>query len=247
MKVLLIAAALVCPASAATLAFEVASIKPAAPPTGHGLSVSVSEDKGRITMTNVCLRDVLTRAYRIKVQQLSTPDWMESTRFDIAAKLPDGSSKDQVPEMLQVLLSDRFKLQIHKESKIMSVYALIPARGGTKLHEFNEEGGLHVNGSPTGRTMTGKVSMSGLAESLSGMLDRPVVDMTGIQGSYEVDLTWAPEETAAPPDSKTGDSKADAPTIFTALQEKMGLKLEARKAPMDIIVVDHAEKIPTDN
>lgn len=247
MKVLLIAAALLYPASAATLAFEVASIKPAPPPKGQGVSVRVSQDKGRIAMTNVSLRDVLTRAYRIKVQQLFTPDWMESTRFDITAKLPAGSSKDQVPEMLQALLSDRFKLQMHKESKVMSVYALIPARGGTKLHEFNEEGGLHINGSPTGRTMTGKVSMSALAESLSGMLDRPVVDMTGIQGSYEVDLTWAPEETAAPPDSKTGDSKADAPTIFTALQEKMGLKLEARKAPMDIIVVDHAEKIPTDN
>jgi uncharacterized protein (TIGR03435 family) len=250
MKALVIAAiglAVLPCAWSGTLAFEVASIKPAPPPTGKGLSVRVSQDKGRITMTNVSLRDVLTHAFNVKVQQLNTPDWMESTRFDITAKLPEGANKDQVPEMLRTMLAERFQLTTHKESKVMPVYALIVAKGGPKLKEFPGEGGLNTGGSAKGRTMKGKVSMSTLADSLSGMLDRPVVDMTEIHGSYEVDLAWAPEETPRDPgDSKAGDAP-DGPTVFTALQEKMGLKLEARKAPMDIIVVDHAEKVPSEN
>jgi uncharacterized protein (TIGR03435 family) len=186
MKTLIIAAmglAVLPCAWPAALTFEVASIKPAPAPTGKGLSVRVSQDKGRITMTNVSLRDVLTRAFKVKVQQLNTPDWMESTRFDITAKLPEGANKDQVPEMLQALLMDRFQLTTHKESKVMPVYALIVAKSGPKLKEFEGEGGLNTGGSAKGRTMTGKINMSTLADSLSGMLDRPVVDMTAGRGS----------------------------------------------------------------
>jgi uncharacterized protein (TIGR03435 family) len=245
-----------CQTAPAPLAFEVASIKPAPPPTGTGLSVRVSQDKGRITMTNVSLRDVLAQAYNIRLQQLTTPDWMENTRFDIVAKLPEGAAKEQIPAMLRSLLADRFNLKMHKESKVMPVYALITAKGGPKLHPAEGDHGLNVHGSPKGREMKGQVSMVSFAKSLSGTLDRPVVDMTGIQGAYEIDLSWAPDDTARSSkadagDPKAGDPKAgdapDAPTIFTVLQEKMGLKLEARKMPSEIVVVDYAEKIPTEN
>ncbi len=220
-------------------AFEVASIKPAPPPTGPGISVHTSSDQGRVTMSNVSLRDVLLQAYKIRGQQLSTPDWMDNTRFDIVAKIPADATKEQVPAMLQTLLADRFRLVLHKESKIMPVYALVPTKSGPKLHPVDGEHGLHTNGTKAGTTMKGEVSMATLAEALSRNLDRPVVDMTGIPGAFEIEMSWRPDD--APADA------SDSPSLFTALQETMGLKLEARKAPLDYLVVDHAEKLPTEN
>jgi uncharacterized protein (TIGR03435 family) len=236
--------AALCPcAFAQTLAFEVASVKPAPPPKGPGISVNTHSDNGRITMSNVSLKDVLAQAYKVRYQQLDTPDWMENTRFDIVAKYPEGAGEKQIPEMLQTLLADRFKLAMHKESKVLPVYALVVAKGGPKLHPVDAPAGLSTHGSKLGREMKGKVTLSRLADALSGSLDRPVVDMTGISGAYEIDMKWSTDEGA---EAKTGDTP-DAPTIFTAIQETMGLKLEARKAPIDIIVVDHAEKVPTEN
>jgi uncharacterized protein (TIGR03435 family) len=248
-------------ASAATppLAFEVTSIKPAPPPKDNRLSIRISQDQGRLTMTNVSLRNVLMQAYKVKEHQLTTPDWMETTRFDITAKLPQGATKDQVPEMLQTLLADRFKLTMHKESKVLPVYALVVAKGGPRLKESETSGGLRMMMSPKGREMSGRATLNDLADTLSNTLDRAVVDATGLKGIYEIDLTWTPDESdsvaskmprhpAGPEgaDNKSGDS-ADSPTLFVALQEKMGLKLEPRKSPAEIIVVDSAEKIPTEN
>jgi uncharacterized protein (TIGR03435 family) len=248
------------------LAFEVASIKAPAPQSGPGIRVGISQDKGRITMSNVNLRMLLTQAYKIKEPQLVAPDWMESTRFDIVAKLPEGATKDQVPEMLQTLLADRFKVVIHKESKVMAIYAMVVAKGGSKLKECDAEGGLRVMMSPKGREMSGKAALSRLADTLSNFMDRPVLDMTGLKGAYEIDLTWSPDESERKGGGRMGpmgpgpgpgrgpegeDPKMtdgpDAPNIFIALQEKMGLKLEPRKSPAEIIVVDHAEKVPTEN
>jgi uncharacterized protein (TIGR03435 family) len=251
--------ALAASAAPPPLAFEVASIKPAPPPKDNRLSIRTSQDQGRLTMTNVSLRNILTQAYKVKEHQLTTPDWMETTRFDITAKLPQGATKDQVPEMLQTLLADRFKLTMHKESKVLPVYALVAAKGGPKLHEVESAGGLRMMMSPKGREMSGRATLNDLADTLSNSLDRAVIDATGLKGIYEIQLAWTPDESdsvaskmqrrpAGPEggDNKTGDS-ADSPTLFVALQEKMGLKLEPRKSPAEIIVVDSAEKVPTEN
>jgi uncharacterized protein (TIGR03435 family) len=230
------------------------------------IRVGISQDKGRVTMSNVSLRMLLTQAYKIKEPQLVAPDWMESTRFDIVAKLPEGATRDQVPEMIQTLLADRFKVTIHKESKVLPIYAMVVAKGGPKLKEAEAEGGLRVMMSPKGRQMTGKATLSRLSDTLSNMMDRPVVDETQLKAVFEIDLTWSPDESDSPrmregpgrgPGGPAGGREgghegegkdtADAPNIFVALQEKMGLKLEARKSPVDIIVVDRAEKVPTEN
>jgi uncharacterized protein (TIGR03435 family) len=170
--------------------------------------------------------------------------------------------------MLQTLLKDRFKLTMHKESKVLPIYALVVAKGGPKLHEAEAEGGLNIRMSHKGREMKGNVTLTRLADTLSNTLDRPVIDETGLKGTYEIDLTWSPDDAGrtgprtsmrvATPDPggpgrgpEAGDPKAedsaDAPPLFIALQATMGLKLEARKSPAEIIVVDMAEKVPTEN
>jgi uncharacterized protein (TIGR03435 family) len=258
--------------SQTTPAFEVVSIKSAPPPTGPRVRIGVNQDKGRLTMSNVSLSMVVLQAYKLKQQQLVAPDWMESARFDIVAKLPEGATPDQVPAMLQTMLADRFKIKIHKESKVLPIYAMVVAKGGPKLKPVDADGGLRMMMGPKGREMNGKVTLGRLADALSDNLDRQVIDMTELPGAYEIDLTWSPDESEggrfrggpgrggegpghgpeAPgrggegPDAKASDGP-DAPSIFVALQEKMGLKLEARKFPAEIIVVDQAEKVPTEN
>jgi uncharacterized protein (TIGR03435 family) len=250
-------------------AFEVVSIKAAEAMTGPGIRIGISQDKGRVTMSNVTLNIILMQAYRLKQQQLVSPAWMESTRFDIVAKLPEGATKEQVPAMLQTMLSDRFKVKIHKESKVLPIYAMVVAKGGPKLKETDAEGGLRMMMSPKGREMEGKTTLSRLADSLSNTLDRQVIDMTELKGAYEINLTWSPDDSdnqrmrggpggpgpGRGPGGEGGDPHGDpkstdgpdAPNIFVALQEKLGLKLDPRKAPVDIVVVDQAEKVPTEN
>jgi uncharacterized protein (TIGR03435 family) len=181
---------------------------------------------------------------------------MESARFDIVAKLPEGATPQQVPEMIQTMLADRFKLTLHKESKVLPIYAMVVAKGGPKLKEVEGEGSLRVMMSPKGRQMSGRATLSRLSDTLSNIMDRPVIDETELKAVYEIELTWSPDESDSPrlhqgpgptPGSHEGPDTADAPNIFTALQEKMGLKLEARKAPAQIVVVDSAEKVPTEN
>lgn len=256
-----------CAASAQTPApvFEVASIKPAAPPTDGRMMVRMGNDPGRINYTNVSLRNVLMRAYNVKEPQIVAPDWMNADRFDIVAKLPEGATREQVPQMLQALLADRFKLAIHREQKVMPVYALVAAKGGVKLPSSEESGQLRMMVSPRGRHLTGKVTLAQFADMLSNFLDRPVIDKTETKGTFDIDLEWSGDEGGGmrmfggmgpgpmgpgpmpAPKEQAAAPNADAPSLFTAIQEKLGLRLDSQKAPVDLIVVDHAEKLPTEN
>jgi uncharacterized protein (TIGR03435 family) len=208
--------------------------------------------------------NLLATAFAVKEHQISGPDWLRNERFDVTAKLPEGATKDQVPAMLQTLLAERFKLTTHKDSKTLPVYALIVAKNGPKLHAAEGEGGMRMMMGPKGRQMTGKAPIGRLADMLSNMLDRPVIDLTEIKGTYDIDLLWSPDGSeggggkmgmrveGGPRHDGGGiepkiEGEADAPSIFTALQEKLGLKLDARKSPVDIITVDTLEKIPTEN
>jgi uncharacterized protein (TIGR03435 family) len=248
----------------APLAFEVASVKPAPPPTGPGMRVQMSSDAGRLNYANISMMNLLAIAFAVKEHQISGPDWLRNERFDVTAKLPEGATKDQVPAMLQTLLAERFKLTTHKDSKTLPVYALVVAKNGPKLHAAEGEGGMRMMMGPKGRQMTGKAPIGRLADMLSNMLDRPVIDLTEIKGTYDIDLLWSPDGSeggggkmgmrveGGPRHDGGGiepkiEGEADAPSIFTALQEKLGLKLDARKSPVDIITVDTLEKIPTEN
>jgi uncharacterized protein (TIGR03435 family) len=258
------------------------------------MRIGMNADAGMLRYTNVSLKDCIRVAYRVKEFQVEGPDWLGSTRFDIVAKLPDGASKDDIPEMLQSMLADRFQLVTHRDTKEHGIYALVVGKGGPKLKPAEtpvgdaapapakmspgrvpkgammmrmDPGGMHLNAS--------SITLPSLAEMISRFCERPVVDMTGIQGQYDFDLAFAPETMRGMPAPKGGGMQpmanggmaggggegpmtagadrapADAPaeaagSIFDAVQ-RYGLKLESRKAPMEIVTVDHIEKTPTEN
>ncbi len=244
-------------------AFEVASVKAAPPPTDNRMRVGMSGDAGRVNFSNVTLINVMTQAYSVKDKQITGPDWLKSERYDIVATLPHGAPRDQIPLMLQSLLADRFKLALHRETKVLPIYALVVEKNGPKLKEAEAAGPLRISMGPKGRNLTGKVSMTRLADTLSNFMDRPVLDMTELKGNFDIDLDWRPDGQpggpgvfgpggGGPPPEGGGERReakenADAPSIFTAVQEKLGLKLEGRKSPIEILIVDHAEKVPTEN
>jgi uncharacterized protein (TIGR03435 family) len=192
--------------------FEVVSIKAAQPMPMGQMRVMMNADAGMLRYTNVSLKDCIRVAYRVKEYQVEGPDWLGSTRFDIVAKLPEGASKEQIPEMLQAMLADRLKLVTHRDTKEHAVYALVVGKNGPKLKaaettvsDAASPPGKPAPGSmPKGAMMMGmgpggmhlnahSVTLPSLGEMISRFCERPVVDMTGIQGQYDFDLAFAPE------------------------------------------------------
>lgn len=222
-------------------AFEVASIKLSPPqPPGH-TSSRMSVDTGRLNYTNVTLKDVVGQAYKVQAYQIAGPDWIETERFDIAAKIPELAARDQVPLMLQVLLADRFNMAFHREVKELPVYALNIVKNGPKLKIAESESGITSNSNRTSWHMVAKIPMRRFAEFLSERVNRPVLDQTGLNGSFEFTLDWAIDDAPATNEGEAG------PSIFTALQEQLGLKLNSTKGPVQTIVIDHADRAPSDN
>lgn len=221
----------------ALLAFEAASIK--LNTSGSGSSGSRG-NRTQVLFTNVPLRRLILRAYGIQDFELVGPDWMANVKFDIAAKYPPGeATNDQRNLMLQTLLAQEFHLAVHRETKEMSAYALVVAKNGPKL-EASKEVGDSTN-TNRGRFEDSAVSMAGLARQLAQQLEHPVVDKTGLTGVYTLKLEWTPDE-------QPGSSAEPAlgPSIFTALQDQLGLKLQTQKLPVEIIVVDRVDRMPVD-
>jgi uncharacterized protein (TIGR03435 family) len=227
-------------------AFEVASVKRAPPPAGGGINSSMRLDPGRFTCTNVTLKKLMVESYGVKDYQVSGPDWLGTELYDITATLPPGTTGDDVRLMIQALLTDRFKLALHRDSKELPVYALVVGKGGSKLQEV-EFGRGSTSGSPGKLTAT-RIAIRNLTEFLSRQTGRPVLDMTGLTGFYNFTLNFTPEAAPSVPSPETPiPESAVGPSLFSAVQEQLGLKLEPRKAPVEILVVDHAEKVPTEN
>jgi uncharacterized protein (TIGR03435 family) len=199
----------------------------------------------------------------MKDYQVSGLEWLDSARFDVVAKIPPNTPPGQVPLMLQNLLAERFKLTAHREQKVMPVYAMVVGKNGPKLKPVEGEPGgrMRMSIGPRGRQMSGPTTMSALAGGLSQMLDRPVVDLTELKGTYDIDLEWVPDERegggmmakmkalaeAASVDPHGDPLGPNGLSLFGALQEKLGLRMEARKSPVDIVVVDSAQQVPTEN
>ena len=226
--------------------FEVASIKASQTPPLRGLASlreDINTDPARLTMVNVSLSTVVRWAYKLGVYEISGPDWISNARFDITAKAASPVSEEQLRLMLQALLKDRFKLEAHRQTKDLSGYALVVGRNGTKLHPV-EGGG---EGSMTGAALMfegHKMPISRLADIISSALKTPVRDMTGLEGFYDFKVDVRPYLQ----DRQPGDPPIDLPGIaMSALDAQLGLKLEARKIPMEVLTVDHAEKTPTQN
>lgn len=236
-------------------AFEVASIK-AGDPSTHMVRIMMAPG-GRYTAQGVTLKVMIMNAYGVRDFQVTGgPSWIGTDRFDITATAnADGQiPQEQVKLMLQNLLADRFKLVLRRESKEMPGYALVIAKGGSKLKET--EGGNDRRGQM--RMSRGILDMQGiktqgLAANLANIVGRPVVDKTGLTGEYDAKLQFTPENAqvmgmpppgggAEPPPPNEGAG----PSIFTAVQEQLGLKLEAQKLQADLFIVERAEK-PTEN
>ena len=216
-------------------AYEAASVKPN---TSGGNGSSSNGSKGQILMTNQSLKRLIERAYSVKPFQVTGPDWMENVHFDIAAKYPPDTRNEDRPLMLRTLLEDRFKLSVHRESKEISGYALVVAKGGLKLKPV-EPGGSGANSNSDG-VRTGNTAID--AENAARRLGAMVVDKTGIDGVYDFELSWANE------DLNSTDAGADAlPSLFAVLQEKIGVRLQPQKVPVEIVVVDRVERVPTEN
>jgi len=218
----------------ANIEFEAVSIKPADPAApAHVAQQTAGGFRGR----NLRLFELIMGAWRLNRDQIiGGPGWMETAGWDIDARFPAGSSPAQAPQMMQAMLADRFRLATHRETRTMPVYALTVAKSGLKLHE-----GDGVRGMSAGPRLIryGAGTMDELAGQLSSYLGRHVINRTGLTGRYAIDLSFAPVDLTA----SAGDAAQDlGPSIFQALQEQAGLKLESTKGPVEVLVIDHAEK-----
>lgn len=209
--------------------FDVASIKRAAIASNTGTRINNSP--GRMSATSIRLKRMITNAYHLKDHQVTGPDWLNSEYYDLAATYPPSTSPEQVLPMMQALLAERFKLEVHRETKELPIYALVLDKTGIKWKAVDpfEMNGARTTGGPKGRMITGNVSLDQLADVLANYFERPVINSTELKGVFEVKLEWTPDETS------------DGPSIHSALHEA-GLKVEPRKAPVKLLVVDHAEK-----
>jgi uncharacterized protein (TIGR03435 family) len=242
--------------AAGPFVFEVSTVKENK--TGSGNSSSNTRD-GSFTATNVSPRSVIEyQAFGIPAPRLiGGPKWLETEHFDIEAKMdPDAAAQmeklsreertKQSRIMFQQLLADRFKLQTHWETREQPVYDLVVARKGFTLKPSTEPGsGTSMNSSDTKATFKAtSTTLEELAQDLTQEcareLGRVVIDKTGIQGKYDFPLSWTIENGADPAAADSG------PTLFTALQEQLGLKLESSKGPVQVLVIDHIE-MPSDN
>jgi uncharacterized protein (TIGR03435 family) len=223
------------------LKFEVASVKPSSADTSKSIgSVLLFLPGGGFRRTNVTLKSLIQTAYSVQDFQVSgAAGWMESEIYDIEAKASAGTDPTRVDVLLmvQTLLADRFKLQLHHEMKDTTRYVLMTGKNGIKMKLATDAAG---GAKGTNGRITGKRTMPQLADLLSAVLDRPVVDQTGLSGQYEFTLEWLPELSQTGPGSPPPNPSA--PSIFTALQEQLGLRLEAMKGNVQVIIIDHAEK-----
>lgn len=208
--------------------------------------MSILCEHRRLTTSNASLLNLIHLAYNLQTYQLSdAPDWLNAQKFDIVASISPDAPEDQCGKMIRTMLAERFKLAVHRDTKLVPGYALMVAKSGPKLRQATTQDDDGVSRplftGPRGNLAAERISMTQLAETLSRELAGPVSDRTRLPGDFQLHLEWTPENSRAP-------ANPDRPTLFTAVQEQLGLKLESRgKVPLETIVIDHVEKEPTEN
>jgi len=206
----------------------------------------IQANPGSLNMRNVSLKSAIRWAYHVMDYQVSGPDWLGFERFDIVAKAAGPAPEAELRTMLQALLAERFKLVLHKETKELPAYVLLVAKGGIKFHESKEEGELAMVPPPDKNHLTvnlKRVPASQFVEMLSSALHAPVINNTGLEGRYDATLDIGKYMSDTPKDGPFDP----IPMIVTGLQEELGLKLESKKMPLDLLIIDHAEKVPVEN
>ena len=253
---------------------------------------SGTSDPSRFARQNVTLALLVQQAYGLKPYQLIGPAWLTVERYDVTAKIPEGASADQVPLMLQNLLSERFQMTVQRDRRAMPVYELVVAKDGPKFKEWVEppapkDGASPVPSTPqpkpaefpkdaegfpilplrvgaiativNGRmlmSMHSAETMGQLVGAIASQVDRPVSDQTGLKGTYEIVMRWVSDWTPAARGTTASAASGTSPatpevdpllTLTGALEAQLGLRLESKKATMDVLVVEHAEKVPKEN
>lgn len=226
---------LLCASLLAAQTFEVASVKPAAPQTGTGSRITGAvpqHDPGRVNYPSVDLKSIVAIAWHIDRDLIVAPQWMDNDRYDIVATFPARATQDQVPQMLQHLLAERFHMTVHEETRSRTGLALLASKSGAKLTKAQETSRPGYVSS-TDKVTFGKLTLPIFARVLSRFTGRPVTDETGIAGEYDITLNASMESMS---------SGAVAPPI-----QDLGLRLESRKVSANFLIVDKADKVPTGN
>jgi uncharacterized protein (TIGR03435 family) len=220
--------------------FDAASVKPADP--GAVGSTFQFPPGGRLTISNGTLRQIVETAwYDFRdFQIVGGPSWLNSERFDISAVSDSHGAADGIPEVrrkLQALLTERFELRVHTETRELPMYRLTPARGGPKIESTNSADNSAAAGiqNSCGRLIGTRTTMANLRVYLSRLLHRPVEDDSGRAGKYDFEVEWIPDDAPCSP-------LTDGPSLFTALQEKLGLRLESAKGPQEVLVIDSVKR-----
>jgi uncharacterized protein (TIGR03435 family) len=227
-------------------AFEVASIKP----NRSGAESNVNSlPNGRLSVTNESVRDLIRLAFGVKDYQIArAPRWIDAERYDIEAKTdrPTGRDLEELQALLRQLLADRFQLAAHRETKEGPVYLLVVAKSGPKMTRNDGKGAS--TRSACGHLAGKRLTMDTVATVLSRHFERDVINRTGLEGKYDFELNWTPDAGPCPAseDAAGAGETGSRPSIFTAIEEQLGLKLEPSKQPVGILVIDHVER-PSEN
>jgi uncharacterized protein (TIGR03435 family) len=231
-------------------AFDVASLKAAPPPSGRITVDLGNSSHGQLTLTNVTLSECLRFAFKIYTDdQIAAPAWIKDHQilFSIVGQAPPDTPRDKLREMALTLLTERFQLKWHREVRELRYLRLVVDKGGSKMSETKEDVPAAAEIVRPGRIIYRRVSGRTLAVLLTRFTQQPIVDMTGLKGEYDVNLQWMTDSAKATPAAEADGILATAPSLFAAVREQLGLKLEATKGPMDMVVVDHAERVPIGN
>lgn len=220
---------------------------------------------GTLTVINNELTNVIDNAYGIRrYQVIGGPDWINSDRYNIQAKASGDVPRDELMLMLRSLLEDRFKLKVHRETRALPIYVMTTAKGGLKVRPARDGSCVAFDPKKPPRPSPGQprtpfcgnnritqntwnatsVGMPEAAAALVGVLGRNVVDKTGVSGKFDIHLQWTPDQ--APAGAETVGPEASAVSLFTALEEQLGLKVESSRGSVDVLVVDHVER-PSDD
>ena len=239
---------------AGPLEFDAASVKPSNPNSTNGTVVSVTPG-GRLHVVNATLKDLIEAAYDVRSFQIEGgPKWANATKYDVDATPGTRPQSAAFPPQnwtnvrfeVQALLKDRFQLQLHREARVAPIYSLAIAKGGIRSSVLSATQSPQKGITASQGTMLGEAaSMTQLAYKLSRLFERPVVNNTGLEGNYDFKLQWTPDPPPSAPDGQPVDTSV-GPSIFSALQEQLGLRLEATKGPVDVLIIDHVDQ-PSEN
>jgi uncharacterized protein (TIGR03435 family) len=245
-RTLLIALALAAGCAAQSLKFEVATVKKVEGGTPPGdVPRNMETTPGNFAMRNVALRFAIEWAWDLKDFEIIGPDWIKGEeRYDIIAKTGHPASDNEMRQMLQALLLERFQMKVRRETKELPVYVLLPGKGEAKVKPAAPDEKPALSGNQQGTTFTA-FPISRFTFMLTRRMDRPVLDQTGLKGiyTYTIDLSGL-GFAGRPAERQEGEA---GPSVFTTVQRDLGLKLEARKEPISMLVIDSANKVPIEN